>query len=463
MRSFWWVRRARARAHRRSGWPSGWTCRTSPPATCSAPTCKQETPLGVEAKRYMDAGDLVPDEVTVEMVRARLGRDDAAKGFLLDGFPRTISQAESLDEMLAERGEDLDAVVEFQVPEEELVAAAAGRGRADDTEDVIRRRQQVYRDETAPLLEHYRDKLVRSTPSARSRRSPTGSPTRCATAVTGTRDGVPRAASAGARALAWPRHRAEEPRRARRDARRRRPRGAARSPRSPTLAKPGVSTAELDALAEQTIRDGGAVPSFLGYHGYPASICASVNEQIVHGIPAADAGARRRRPDLGRLRGDPRGLARRRRGHASPSATVAPADLALSAACEAALHAGIAAVRARRAAHRHLARRAAAVAAAGERDGADVRHRRGVRRARHRHVDAHGPVPAQPRRPRPRAAAASSGMALAVEPMLTGGRPGDPRARRRLDGRHGRRQPGGALGALGGDHATTARGSSPSR
>ena len=119
-----------------------------------------ETPLGLEAKRYMDAGELVPDSVTVAMVRERLADDDAAKGFILDGFPRTLTQAASLEQMLADRGEDIDAVVEFQVPEDELVQRLLGRGRTDDTEDVIRRRQQVYRDETAPLLEHYRDRLV---------------------------------------------------------------------------------------------------------------------------------------------------------------------------------------------------------------------------------------------------------------------------------------------------------------
>jgi adenylate kinase len=121
---------------------------------------ERETPLGVEAKRYMDAGDLVPDSVTVEMVRDRLTNDDAAKGFILDGFPRTISQAHSLQQLLADRGEDLDSIVEFRVPEDELVARLLGRGRADDTEDVIRNRQQVYRDETSPLLEFYADRLV---------------------------------------------------------------------------------------------------------------------------------------------------------------------------------------------------------------------------------------------------------------------------------------------------------------
>jgi adenylate kinase len=120
----------------------------------------QKTALGVEAKRYMDAGDLVPDSVTVEMVRTRLTDDDASKGFLLDGFPRTISQAESLGEILADRGEDLDAVVELKVPEDELVARLLARGRSDDTEDVIRRRQQIYRDETSPLLAFYSEKLL---------------------------------------------------------------------------------------------------------------------------------------------------------------------------------------------------------------------------------------------------------------------------------------------------------------
>jgi adenylate kinase len=119
-----------------------------------------ETPLGLEAKRYMDAGDLVPDSVTVAMVRERLAEDDAAKGFILDGFPRNLSQAAALEQLLDERGEQLDAVVEFQVPEDELVQRLLGRGRTDDTEDVIRRRQEVYRAETAPLLEHYRDRLL---------------------------------------------------------------------------------------------------------------------------------------------------------------------------------------------------------------------------------------------------------------------------------------------------------------
>jgi adenylate kinase len=121
---------------------------------------KDETPLGLEAKSYMDAGNLVPDSVTVAMVKDRLADPDAAKGFILDGFPRTVPQADALAGILAEYGVELDAVVEFQVDDEVVVQRLLGRGRSDDNEEVIRNRQQVYRDETAPLLRYYADKLV---------------------------------------------------------------------------------------------------------------------------------------------------------------------------------------------------------------------------------------------------------------------------------------------------------------
>lgn len=120
----------------------------------------QQTPLGMEAKRYMDAGDLVGDEVTVGMVRDRLTEDDAAKGFILDGFPRTVAQADALAEILTAVGDELNAVIALEVPEDVLVQRLLGRGRADDTEDVIHRRQEVYREETSPLLRHYRNVLV---------------------------------------------------------------------------------------------------------------------------------------------------------------------------------------------------------------------------------------------------------------------------------------------------------------
>lgn len=120
----------------------------------------ERTPLGIEAKKYMDAGDLVPDEVTVAMVRERLTEPDASAGFILDGFPRTAPQAEALAGLLKEQDLELDAVVEFAVSDEVVVQRLLGRGRSDDTEDVIRRRQQVYRDDTAPLLEYYSDRLM---------------------------------------------------------------------------------------------------------------------------------------------------------------------------------------------------------------------------------------------------------------------------------------------------------------
>lgn len=121
---------------------------------------KAETPLGVEAKKYMDAGELVPDEVTVAMVRERFAQPDAARGFILDGFPRTAPQAEALGTLLSDEGLALDAVVEFSIADDVVVERLLSRGRSDDTEDVIRRRLQVFRDDTSPLLEFYADKLV---------------------------------------------------------------------------------------------------------------------------------------------------------------------------------------------------------------------------------------------------------------------------------------------------------------
>ena len=118
------------------------------------------TPLGVEAKKYHDAGDLVPAELTNALVDDRLDADDTAAGFILDGFPRSVEQAVALKEMLAKRNLKLDAVLEFRVSESELLTRLKSRGRADDTEEVILNRMKVYRDETAPLLDYYRDELV---------------------------------------------------------------------------------------------------------------------------------------------------------------------------------------------------------------------------------------------------------------------------------------------------------------
>ena len=122
----------------------------------------QGTPLGVEAKKYMDAGEYVPDEVTNSMVRNRIAEDDAQPGFLLDGYPRTLAQVDELDGMIDETGHQLDAVVVLTANSDELVGRLLARaqieGRADDTEDVIRRRQEVYLEQTAPLIDVYRDR-----------------------------------------------------------------------------------------------------------------------------------------------------------------------------------------------------------------------------------------------------------------------------------------------------------------
>ncbi len=127
----------------------------------------QETELGREAKRYMDAGDYVPDEVTNAMVRDRLAESDAATGFLLDGYPRTVAQVRELDDMLEASGHSLDAVLELTVDQEEviqrLLKRAQDEGRSDDTEEVVRHRQELYTEQTAPLIEVYDERglLVR--------------------------------------------------------------------------------------------------------------------------------------------------------------------------------------------------------------------------------------------------------------------------------------------------------------
>jgi adenylate kinase len=113
------------------------------------------TELGLKAKSYLDAGDLVPSELTNELVDDRLTNPDTDEGFILDGYPRSVQQAKALHDMLERRGIALDAVLEFRVPEEVLFERLKARGRADDTDDVIRNRMNIYRDETAPLIEYY--------------------------------------------------------------------------------------------------------------------------------------------------------------------------------------------------------------------------------------------------------------------------------------------------------------------
>jgi adenylate kinase len=111
------------------------------------------TTLGQKVEAIMAAGDYVPDEITVAMLRERMAEDDASNGYILDGFPRTEGQVEALDQLIGEGG--LDTVVVFEVDEDELVSRMLSRGRADDTEETIRNRFRVYAEQTQPLLDIY--------------------------------------------------------------------------------------------------------------------------------------------------------------------------------------------------------------------------------------------------------------------------------------------------------------------
>jgi adenylate kinase len=120
------------------------------------------TRLGRRAQRYMDSGDLVPDEIVIAMVMQRLAEPDCQDGFLLDGFPRTVAQAEALDRRLAELRTPLDAALNFELAEEELFRRLAGRSaalhRSDDTEQTIRHRLEVFAHKTRPLIDYYRQR-----------------------------------------------------------------------------------------------------------------------------------------------------------------------------------------------------------------------------------------------------------------------------------------------------------------
>ena len=123
--------------------------------------CAAGTELGEKVKTILDDGDLVPDDLTIEVVRARLAQDDTTDGFILDGFPRTLAQAEALDRVLAELDEgELSAVLDFEIPDEiavqRLLGRAAVEGRSDDLPDLIRHRLDVYHEKTEPLVEYYR-------------------------------------------------------------------------------------------------------------------------------------------------------------------------------------------------------------------------------------------------------------------------------------------------------------------
>lgn len=114
-----------------------------------------KTEVGQKAEAFMAAGQLVPDEIILAIIEERLAAPDCQGGYLLDGFPRTIAQAEGLDQMLQQRATPLDVVLELRVPEDELFRRLASRGRADDKPEVIRQRLVAYREQTAPLLDYY--------------------------------------------------------------------------------------------------------------------------------------------------------------------------------------------------------------------------------------------------------------------------------------------------------------------
>lgn len=115
----------------------------------------QRTDLGIKAQSYMDQGELVPDQLILDLVRDRLNQPDVEKGWILDGFPRNVNQAVFLDQLLQEIEQTCDRVVNLEVPDEVLVARLLSRGRKDDNEEVIRNRLQVYREQTAPLIDFY--------------------------------------------------------------------------------------------------------------------------------------------------------------------------------------------------------------------------------------------------------------------------------------------------------------------
>jgi adenylate kinase len=122
------------------------------------------TELGRRVKPILDSGELVPDELTIELIRERLERGEAEEGFVLDGFPRTTAQAEALDELLRELGRELDVVFELQVSDEVAVRRMEGRareeGRSDDAPEAMRRRLETYRAQTEPLVEYYRPRGI---------------------------------------------------------------------------------------------------------------------------------------------------------------------------------------------------------------------------------------------------------------------------------------------------------------
>jgi len=119
-----------------------------------------KTELGLKAQSYMDRGELVPDQLVLDLIRERLAQEDVHAGWILDGFPRNVAQAIELNTVLQEITQVFDRVINFNVPDEALVVRLLARGRKDDNETVIRRRLEVYREQTAPLIDFYQQQLI---------------------------------------------------------------------------------------------------------------------------------------------------------------------------------------------------------------------------------------------------------------------------------------------------------------
>ncbi len=259
---------------------------------------KNGTELGKLAESYMSKGALVPDDVTIRMVLERISRPDCAAGVILDGFPRTIDQAKALDDALARMGKRVDVVTYVKVADEELLRRLSGRWicrtcgasyhtvsnppkqegvcdhdggplyqRDDDTIDVARNQAKgLLRGDRAdnrvlPPTEASPGSPRRAGHRSRDQRSHSGHSRRTEGVITikskSEFDSMRKAGRLVADTLE----------------------------RLRVAVKPGVSTADLDRIAYENITKNGGIPSFKGYHGFPASICTSVNDEVVHGIP----------------------------------------------------------------------------------------------------------------------------------------------------------------------------------
>ncbi|NJL01188.1 MAG: adenylate kinase [Spirulinaceae cyanobacterium RM2_2_10] len=119
---------------------------------------EQGTPLGQQAKSYMERGELVPDRLMLDLIRERLSRPDAHEGWILDGFPRNVEQASFLEALLKDLGQSADAAINLDVPDHVILERLLERGRDDDTAETVRRRLEVYREQTAPVIDFYRDR-----------------------------------------------------------------------------------------------------------------------------------------------------------------------------------------------------------------------------------------------------------------------------------------------------------------